>query len=104
MKSRVYFKLKVYFLLLVYLKVFCMDKQKLKHNLILISFGIILYVVLLNISRVIDSINYILHIISPMIYGLVIAYVLNIPYTWLKEKVLVKLQDRWGCQPQPYLS
>ncbi|NLY71433.1 MAG: AI-2E family transporter [Clostridiales bacterium] len=73
-----------------------MDKQKLKHNLILISFGIILYVVLLNISRVIDSINYILHIISPMIYGLVIAYVLNIPYTWLKEKVLVKLQDRWG--------
>jgi len=73
-----------------------MDKQKLKHNLILVSFGIILYLTLLNISHVLGSINYILNIISPVVYGLIIAYILNIPYTWLKDKILIKLHNRWG--------
>lgn len=73
-----------------------MDRQKLKHNLILISYGIILFLTLMNISSVIQVLRFIYGVINPLVYGLIIAYLLNIPYLWFKEKIFSILEYKWG--------
>lgn len=62
------------------------DKE-LKRGLILISFGIILFVLLQNISIGINIIKSILTIFSPFILGLIIAFILNVPMNMIEKKL-----------------
>ncbi len=59
---------------------------KLKNYIFLISYAIILYFTLSNFSYVLYLITKLLHIFTPFIYGFVIAYIVNWPYEFFKNK------------------
>jgi predicted PurR-regulated permease PerM len=59
----------------------------LKRGLILISFGILLYTLLKNISLVINLIKALLTIFSPFLLGLIIAFILNVPMSLIEKKL-----------------
>jgi len=63
--------------------------NELKNGMILISFGILLYIVLEHITTVWEILKSILTIFSPFLLGLVIAFILNVPMN-LIEKQLIK--------------
>lgn len=75
-----------------------MRKENLKQGLILITYAIVLYLVLTNLPDLRDAVFLILRVLTPFIYGLIIAYLLNIPYT-LYRKHLFALLDRRGGAP-----
>lgn len=55
-----------------------MDK-KLKSNLILVSFGVILFAALTNLSKILDFFINIFNLTFPVTLGFMIAFVLNVP-------------------------
>lgn len=55
-----------------------MDK-KLKHNLILVAFGVILYAAVMNIGVVWASVKGLVNLTLPLVIGFVLAFVLNVP-------------------------
>lgn len=63
-----------------------MDKE-LKRGLILITFGIILFIFLQNISIGINVLKSILTIFSPFILGLIIAFILNVPMNMIEKRL-----------------
>lgn len=69
-----------------------MDK-KMKQNLILIAFGVVLYAALMHIGTVIGFLGKIVNLAVPVVAGFVIAFVLNVPMTGI-EKQLCKLSAK----------
>ena len=61
--------------------------KKFKKNLLLGTYLIILYFLLLNIKSVIYTFNSILGILSPFIMAFAIAFVLNLPMKFFEDKV-----------------
>ncbi len=55
-----------------------MDK-KLKNNLILVAFGVILFAAVMNIGAVLSFLKTIVRLSFPVVFGFVIAFVLNVP-------------------------
>ena len=66
-----------------------MDK-KLKINLITIAFGVVLFVVLTHLDAVAAAISTVLRLLLPVVVGLVVAFVLNVPVTGF-EKLFAKM-------------
>lgn len=64
-----------------------MDKSRLKYHLLLITYGIVLYLVLQNISAVADALSFLRSVLTSCIIGLVLAYLVNIPYSWFRTTV-----------------
>jgi predicted PurR-regulated permease PerM len=64
-----------------------LDKTKLKYHLLLITYGIVLYLVLRNISAVADALSFLRSVLASCIIGLVLAYLVNIPYSWFRSTV-----------------
>lgn len=64
-----------------------MEKLKIKNILIIITYTVVLYMLLNHYGAVINTLGNWFGIIVPFIYGLGIAYVLNIPYEFFKEQV-----------------
>ena len=62
-------------------------KGNLKNNLILISFTVLLLCAALNIRYILAALGKVLSLASPVLYGLAIAYVLNILMRVLEDKV-----------------
>ena len=62
-------------------------KGNLKNNLILISFTVLLLCAALNIRYILAALGKVLSLASPVLYGLAIAYVLNILMRILEDKV-----------------
>ena len=54
------------------------DKLTFKQMLIIVAFGIVLFVGLMNLDVVFDAIGYVINIASPLVYGGVVAVVLNV--------------------------
>lgn len=75
-----------------------MDK-KMKQNLILIAFGVVLYAALMHIGTVIGFLGKIVNLAVPVVAGFVIAFVLNVPMAGI-EKQLCKLSAK-GKRPLP---
>lgn len=60
---------------------------ELKNGLILVSFGIILYILLEHITLVLNFIKGIIAIFSPFIIGLIIAFILNVPMSMIEKRI-----------------
>lgn len=59
--------------------------KSLKKELIMISFGVILFVVLMHFQAVIDLAAWIINVFMPVIIGFVIAFILNVPMAGLER-------------------
>lgn len=68
-----------------------LNKKNMKKLMILISFGIILFWVLNNLTVIFAFISHFLHLLYPFILGAIIAFILNIPMTKI-EKFIKKHQ------------
>lgn len=71
-----------------------MDKKSLKQLLIIITYGVILFLALLNLNSVLSALGSVASVFTPVIYGIVIAYLINIPYRWFHEKVFYSLDQK----------
>lgn len=63
-------------------------KNRILANSILIAIGIILFVIITNLSSIFGEAKRIVGILNPFIYGIVIAYILHIPMKFIEKKVL----------------
>lgn len=62
--------------------------QKIKKPVFLITYGLILFFILLNFKVLTSFTTSFVALISPFIWGLALAYLLNIPYTYIVEHLL----------------
>lgn len=68
-----------------------MDKPRLKHSLIVVTYGVVLYLVLTNLQNLHAAGLVLRRIVMPFIYGLTIAYLLNIPYRGFRDHLFAPL-------------
>lgn len=73
-----------------------MDKKTFKQILLIVSYGIVLYLLLTNLSILTDALSLIRRVFASFIYGLFIAYLLNIPYKAYREKLFVLAYRKGG--------
>jgi predicted PurR-regulated permease PerM len=71
-----------------------MDKAKTKQLILIITYGVILFLGILNLTSVLQVIGALFSVLHPVVYGIVIAYLINIPYRWFRVKVFIKLEAR----------
>lgn len=64
-----------------------MDKSRLKSNIIIATYSILLYLAVINIQSLFGISKEWLGLLTPFIYGFVIAYLLNGPYEFYRKKV-----------------
>ncbi len=74
-----------------------MDK-KLKHSLILVAFGVVLYAALMNLSPVLSFFKVLISLALPLLIGFVGAFVLNVPMRGI-EKLLIKFFSNFKRRP-----
>ena len=75
-----------------------MDK-KWKMNALLIAFGVILYAIVMNFSNVLTFGENIIGIFSPVLIGLILAFVLSVPMNGIKRR-LFKLCEKCKLSPK----
>ena len=63
-----------------------------KQGLILITYAIILYFIFTNFEYVLNLFSNVYIILAPFVYGFILAYLLNKPFVFFREKVFAKLQ------------
>jgi predicted PurR-regulated permease PerM len=73
-----------------------MEKLKIKNILIIITYTVVLFMVLNHFTAVTNTLGAWFGIIIPFIYGLGIAYVLNIPYQFFKDRVFKAFKKKGG--------
>ncbi|GLC32604.1 AI-2E family transporter [Clostridium omnivorum] len=71
-----------------------MERIKLKNILIIITYTVVLYMALNHFGAITGSLGALFKIVIPFIYGLAIAYVLNIPYEFFRNKVFYTIEKR----------
>lgn len=67
--------------------------QKIKKPIFLITYGLILFFLLFNFKVLTSFTTSFLALISPFLWGLALAYLLNIPYTYILERILCARKD-----------
>lgn len=72
-----------------------MDRQKLKYPLLLITFGIVLYLGLSNIGQVTKWISFVFGLATPLVIGIAAAFVLNLLLNLFEKKLLGKVFDKY---------
>ena len=77
-------------------KFFTPENQKYLKFLAVILASILFFVIISNISTVSDAISKVLGVFSPLILGLCIAFVVNLPLRFLEERVFGKLTRKKG--------
>jgi predicted PurR-regulated permease PerM len=68
-----------------------MKKDEFKDKIFLVTYGIILFVLLMNYQWVFDLFGVVVKALLPFIVGLVIAFILNVLMKMIEEKMLYKL-------------
>ena len=63
-----------------------MDKKTLKTYLWLITFTIGLVLIVVHFETILHGVGFFLHLLMPLFIGIMIAFVLNRPYEWLRKK------------------
>ena len=77
-------------------KFFTAENQKYFKSLAVILASILFFVIISNINSVSNAVSKILSVFSPLILGLCIAFVVNLPLRYLEEKIFGKLTRRNG--------
>ena len=62
--------------------------RNLKSNILLITYSAVLIAFFMNVGSIISFVKRVTLIMSPFTYGLVIAYIINWPYTFLSSKLI----------------
>ncbi|ONI41706.1 hypothetical protein AN640_07795 [Candidatus Epulonipiscium fishelsonii] len=65
-----------------------MNKNKIRENIIVATYAILLFLVLTNLSAVNDMSVTVLKLLNPIIYGFIFAYILKGPYNFIRDKVI----------------
>ena len=73
-----------------------MDRPKLKHHIILVTYAIVLFLALWNLPSVIGAMKIFYIVFLPAIYGFVIAFLLNIPYKWIRSHIFRRVEEKKG--------
>lgn len=68
-----------------------MDKKLRKNIMLLIAFAILLYVVSSNIGQVADWLKWVVQVISPLLVGVFLAFILNLLLNLYEKKLLGRL-------------
>lgn len=63
-----------------------------KEKLLLITYGVVLFVLLMNYKWIVNILNFIGNLISPFIIGAIIAFVLNVLVKSLEDGILKKIK------------
>ncbi|MBF7096206.1 AI-2E family transporter [Alkalibacter mobilis] len=71
-----------------------MDKVKFKQMILIITYGIVLFISLTNFSTIIGILDKVHKIALPVIYGFVLAYLLNIPYKGFRKRVFYGIENK----------
>ena len=69
------------------------ENPKIKHYFLLATYVVILAYILLNISNIYTVFTYIFSILSPILIGIALAFILNIPMSFFEKKVLKSLDN-----------
>ncbi|MFA6942041.1 MAG: AI-2E family transporter [Clostridiaceae bacterium] len=73
-----------------------MEKLKMKNILIIITYTVFLFMALNHFTAVTGTLGKLFRIIVPFIYGIGIAFILNIPFQFFKEKVFAAGEKKDG--------
>ena len=76
--------------------------EKMKENLLLITYAIVLIFALFNIRPIINIFIYILNLFLPFIIGIAIAFILNIILKILENKVFPKINKKKNKRLEKY--
>ena len=77
-------------------KIFTAENQKYLKSLAVILAAILFFVIISNISTVSAGVSKVLSVFSPLLLGLCIAFVVNLPLRFLEERVFGKLTRKNG--------
>ena len=69
------------------------ENPKIKHYFLLATYVVVLAYILLNISNIYTVFTYIFSILSPILIGIALAFILNIPMSFFEKKVLKSLDN-----------
>lgn len=76
-----------------------MDKKKIRQSMGLISFGVILYVALMNLNYVLIFIENLIKMFLPLLIGLILAFMLSVPMKGF-EKLIEKFFSKAKHKPK----
>lgn len=69
-----------------------MNKKYIKENIFIVTYGLILFFLIHNLKFVLKTMDNLVAIILPVIFGIVLAFLLNIPMSFLERKVILLIQ------------
>lgn len=68
-------------------------KEERRHHFLLVLFGVVVFVALLHLSSIVSWIGDILGMIMPIIWGFIIAFILNVPMRGI-ERIIDKISNK----------
>lgn len=71
-----------------------MRPKKIKNQLILITYTVLLFFVLLNFGVVWNILSLVMTVLMPFVFGLIIAFLVNLPYVYFSEKVFAGMAKK----------
>ena len=69
-----------------------MNKKYIKENIFIVTYGLILFFIIYNLKFVLKAIDNLVAITLPVIFGIVLAFLLNIPMSFLERKIILLVQ------------
>ena len=69
-----------------------MTKKYIKENIFIVTYGLILFFIIHNLKFVLKTIDNLVAITLPVIFGIVLAFLLNIPMSFLERKIILLIQ------------
>lgn len=69
-----------------------MNKKYFKENILIITYGLILFFLISNLKSVSNVIDNLIEVILPVIFGCVLAFFLNMPMSFLENKISILLK------------
>lgn len=69
-----------------------MNKKYIKENIFIVTYGLILFFIIYNLKFVLKAIDNLVAITLPVIFGIVLAFLLNIPMSFLERKIILLIQ------------
>ena len=66
-----------------------MNKKNFKENICLITYGLIMFFIINNLKSVSNIMDNLLEVILPVLFGVVLAFLLNMPMGFLEKKISV---------------
>ena len=69
-----------------------MNKKYFKENILIVTYGLIMFFLISNLKYVSHFIDNLIEIILPVIFGCVLAFFLNMPMSFLEKKIRILLK------------